>query len=70
MRVKAAHATSVCPDPKYTKAINRHRIDSTKPDGTPRKLMDSARLHAMGWNNARSLLDGVTQTYADWQTQS
>lgn len=40
--------------------------DSTKPDGTPRKLMDSTRLHALGWNNARSLRDGIAHAYADW----
>lgn len=41
-------------------------FDSTKPDGTPRKLMDSGRLHALGWNDARSLEDGITSTYAHW----
>lgn len=41
-------------------------FDATKPDGTPRKLMDSSALHAMGWNNVRPLAQGVTQTYADW----
>ena len=40
--------------------------DTTKPDGTPRKLMDSSRLHALGWNNARDLKEGIAQTYADW----
>ena len=40
--------------------------DTTKPDGTPRKLMDSSRLHAMGWNNVRDLKEGIAQTYADW----
>lgn len=38
-------------------------FDSSKPDGTPRKLMDSARLHSMGWNNARSLEDGISDAY-------
>lgn len=42
-------------------------FDATKPDGTPRKLMDSGLLHSLGWNNARSLEDGIVQTYADWQ---
>ncbi|NIZ10956.1 GDP-L-fucose synthase [Pseudooceanicola sp. HF7] len=44
-------------------------FDSTKPDGTPRKLMDSSTLHGLGWNDARSLKDGITQTYADWQQE-
>lgn len=42
--------------------------DTTKPNGTPRKLMDSSRLHDLGWNQARSLKDGITQTYAQLDT--
>lgn len=38
-------------------------FDDSKPDGTPRKLMDSSRLHALGWNNVRSLKDGIRSTY-------
>lgn len=38
-------------------------FDSTKPDGTPRKLMDSSTLHNMGWNNVRSLEDGIKDAY-------
>lgn len=41
-------------------------FDSSKPDGTPRKLMDSSRLHNLGWNNARSLGDGIASTYKHW----
>lgn len=40
--------------------------DSSKPDGTPRKLMDSSRLHALGWNGARPLAEGVAATYSNW----
>ncbi len=39
-------------------------FDATKPDGTPRKLMDSSRLHDMGWNNARDLESGIRDAYA------
>jgi len=39
------------------------KFDSTKPDGTPRKLMNSARLTAMGWSPSLSLKDGLRQTY-------
>ena len=42
--------------------------DKTKSDGTPRKLMDSSKLHALGWNNCRSLQDGVSHTYKEWLT--
>ena len=41
-------------------------FDATKPNGTPRKLMDSGRLHALGWNDARSLEDGIASTYSYW----
>lgn len=38
-------------------------FDSAKPDGTPRKLLDVSRLHAIGWKANISLSDGVSQTY-------
>eukprot|EP00252_Welwitschia_mirabilis_P008236 TRINITY_DN1998_c0_g1_i1.p1 TRINITY_DN1998_c0_g1~~TRINITY_DN1998_c0_g1_i1.p1 ORF type:complete len:325 (+),score=85.33 TRINITY_DN1998_c0_g1_i1:202-1176(+) len=37
--------------------------DSTKPDGTPRKLMDSSKLASMGWKPKISLRDGLIDTY-------
>lgn len=39
-------------------------FDTTKPDGTPRKLMDSSRLAAMGWRPTVALREGVEETYA------
>jgi GDP-L-fucose synthase len=36
--------------------------DATKPDGTPRKVMDVSRLKAMGWNPTISLKDGIQET--------
>ena len=45
-------------------------FDASKPDGTPRKLMDSSRLHNLGWDAARSLRQGITDTYADWLSSS
>lgn len=42
--------------------------DSTKPDGTPRKLMDSAKLRALGWQPAIDLEQGLKSTY-DWFIQ-
>jgi GDP-L-fucose synthase len=41
-------------------------FDSSKPDGTPRKLMDSSRLHELGWNDVRALEDGIASTYKHW----
>jgi GDP-L-fucose synthase len=39
------------------------KFDTAKPDGTPRKLMDSSRLHAMGWNHKISLKEGLNKAY-------
>ena len=38
-------------------------FDTTKPDGTPRKLMDVSRLHALGWHHAISLEQGIGRTW-------
>lgn len=38
-------------------------FDATKPDGTPRKLMDVSRLKSLGWQSSISLEDGLTKTY-------
>lgn len=38
--------------------------DDSKPDGTPRKLMDNARLSAMGWTPSVALADGIAAVYA------
>ena len=40
--------------------------DSSKPDGTPRKLMDVSRLTALGWRARVGLREGVRQTYASF----
>lgn len=39
-------------------------FDSSKPDGTPRKLMDVQRLRALGWSASIGLRDGLDQTFA------
>ncbi len=38
-------------------------FDATKPDGTPRKLMDVSKLQALGWQASISLEDGIRQVY-------
>jgi GDP-L-fucose synthase len=38
-------------------------FDASKPDGTPRKLLDVSRLHETGWKEKYSLRDGLTMTY-------
>ncbi|WP_460637973.1 GDP-L-fucose synthase [Larkinella harenae] len=40
--------------------------NTDKPDGTPRKLMDVSRLHALGWKHTTSLKDGLVITYQDF----
>ena len=40
-------------------------FDATKPDGTPRKLMDVSRLNNLGWKAKTSLNEGIASTY-DW----
>ncbi len=44
-------------------------FDTSKPDGTPRKLLDVTRLHALGWRARTPLRDGVASAYA-WFLQS
>jgi GDP-L-fucose synthase len=40
--------------------------DSTKPDGTPRKLLDVRKLSALGWRASIELEDGIQRAYADY----
>ena len=40
--------------------------DTSKPDGTPRKLMDSSRINALGWTAKVELKDGLARAYADF----
>jgi GDP-L-fucose synthase len=39
------------------------RFDRSKPDGTPRKLLDVGRLHSLGWQASIPLREGIEQTY-------
>ena len=43
--------------------------DASKPDGTPRKWMDSSKMHALGWQPTYSLSQGIMQTYAWFNRQ-
>jgi len=43
------------------------RFDHSKPDGTPRKLMDISKLSALGWSPKISLKQGITEVYQDFQ---
>ena len=43
--------------------------DTTKPDGTPRKWLDSSRLREQGWKPKISLREGLESTY-QWYTSN
>ncbi|MEW5886675.1 MAG: GDP-L-fucose synthase [Pseudomonadota bacterium] len=51
----------------YTGLIH---TDPSKPDGTPRKLMDSSRLNALGWQAQVELEDGLKAAYQDFLARS
>ncbi|MDP2786712.1 MAG: GDP-L-fucose synthase [Pseudomonadota bacterium] len=44
-------------------------FDASKPDGTPRKLMDVSRLHGMGWRAKTTFEEGLVRAYADFIAQ-
>jgi len=41
------------------------RFDSSKPDGTPRKLLDISRIHSLGWKPKIPLREGITRVYQE-----
>lgn len=45
------------------------KFDSTKPDGTPRKLMDVSKLHSLGWKHKIPLEEGIKLAYADFKAK-
>jgi GDP-L-fucose synthase len=48
---------------KITNYAGEIKFDNTKPDGTPRKLMDSSRLIELGWSSKIALQDGLQKAY-------
>ena len=44
-------------------------FDASKPDGTPRKLMDVTRLHTLGWHHKTTLQDGIAKTFEAFKAQ-
>jgi len=57
-----ALAERICTTVGYHGSLS---FDATKPDGTPRKLLDCTRLTHLGWKASTSLTTGLTRTY-DW----
>ena len=41
-------------------------FDTSKPDGTPRKLMDISKLHNLGWHHTTDLEQGIRKAYEDF----
>ncbi len=41
-------------------------FDTTKPDGTPRKLLDVSKIHALGWHHTTALKEGMKTAYQDF----
>lgn len=54
---------------RVTGFAGRLVFDASKPDGTPRKLMDVSRLAALGWRASIGLAEGIRDTY-DWYVQN
>lgn len=44
-------------------------FDTSKPDGTPRKLLDVSRIHALGWHHTTPLRTGIESAYQDFLTK-
>lgn len=42
------------------------RFDSSRPDGPPRKLLDTSRIHTLGWASRIDLADGIADAYAGY----
>jgi GDP-L-fucose synthase len=59
-------AALVCRTAGFTGEI---RFDTTKPDGTPRKLLDVTRLRELGWRTSIDLAEGISETYRWFRAQ-
>ena len=53
-------AQQICAIVEYTGGL---RYDSSKPDGTPRKLLDVSKINTLGWTAKTSLTEGIRKTY-------
>ena len=43
------------------------KLNTDRPDGTPRKLMDVSRLHALGWKHRIGLKEGIAAVYEEYR---
>src|SRR3954447_16531275 len=69
LNVGSGEEVTVCELAEMVREITRYpgaiSFDTSKPDGTPRKLLDSSRVTALGWKPRRTLRSGVEATY-EW----
>jgi GDP-L-fucose synthase len=52
---------------KITGYKGQLKFDNTKPDGTPRKLLDVSKIHTLGWHHKIELEEGITKVYNEVQ---
>lgn len=60
-------AETICEITGYTGKLI---FDITKPDGTPRKLLDVSKMHALGWKHTVELKEGITRAYQDFLSKN
>lgn len=53
---------------KVTRYEGRIKFDTTRPDGSPRRLMDNSRIGRLGWKAKTSIEDGIQKMYQWWLT--
>lgn len=51
---------------KIARYDGKLQFDTSKPDGAPRKLLDTSKLKALGWKATTSLADGLNETFKDF----
>ncbi len=69
MAAASIHVMNLAPEiyNAHTQPMQSHiEYDTSKPDGTPRKLMDVQRLQNLGWRATTSLADGIHLAYQDF----
>ena len=54
---------------KVTGCAGEIKYDSSKPDGTPRKLMDVSKIHSLGWKHKIGLEEGIGKVYDEMKTK-
>jgi GDP-L-fucose synthase len=52
---------------KTTGFIGEIKFDTSKPDGTPRKLLDVSKIHSLGWKHKIGLEEGIALVYKEIQ---